>query len=183
MEATIKNMMSSQFRDAEEYTYHLEQAKNYMENQIVYESRQEDLSRSMPDALNRNTKEKKYVLSLHKVHATSFPEEDLEEKMIRWIKHEKVRDDPEEVFFDYRIVKVVRVTTEQQYGLDFLQHIIVMRENDKPDSFFEVDFKYLNKNNIEDIYLCLNNKVNYRENKLLNTLHTFIRSCVLGESS
>ncbi|GJV15643.1 hypothetical protein Tco_1360966 [Tanacetum coccineum] len=32
---------------------------------------------------NGNTEEKKYMLSLHKIHATSFPKEDLEEKMIR----------------------------------------------------------------------------------------------------
>ncbi|GJR88966.1 hypothetical protein Tco_0212977 [Tanacetum coccineum] len=63
------------------------------------------------------------------------------------------------------IVEVVRVTTEQQHGLDFLEQIIVMRENDKPDSFFEADFKYLNKNDIEDLYyLCRNKKVDYREN-------------------
>nr|GEW24235.1 hypothetical protein [Tanacetum cinerariifolium] len=44
------------------------------------------------------------------------------------------------------------------------------------------DFKYLNKNDIEDIYyLYLNKKVNYRENKLLNSLMTFIRSCVIWE--
>ncbi|GJW10700.1 hypothetical protein Tco_1576527 [Tanacetum coccineum] len=121
---------------------------------------------------NGNTEEKKYVLSLHKIHATSFPEEDLEEKMIRWvrrvfktfneearfsiqhwkdlwhkriykIKHMKARNDPKEVFSDFRIVEV---------------------------------------NAIEDMYyLCLNNKVNYHENKLLNSLLTFIRSCVIWE--
>nr|GEX08222.1 UBN2 domain-containing protein [Tanacetum cinerariifolium] len=32
-----------------------------------------------------NTKEKKYVLSLHKIHVTSFPKEDLKEKMIQWV--------------------------------------------------------------------------------------------------
>ncbi|GJW86569.1 hypothetical protein Tco_0161909 [Tanacetum coccineum] len=31
-----------------------------------------------------NTKEKRYVLSLHKIHAVSFPKEDLEERMKRW---------------------------------------------------------------------------------------------------
>nr|GEV05027.1 hypothetical protein [Tanacetum cinerariifolium] len=43
MEATIEDMLSSQFRDDEEYAYHLEQAQNYMENQIAWESMQEDL--------------------------------------------------------------------------------------------------------------------------------------------
>ncbi|GJU61860.1 hypothetical protein Tco_1243695 [Tanacetum coccineum] len=73
----------------------------------VWKSRQEDLKHSQSDALafygphrnlnepprylynkdllflkNGSTKEKRYVLSLHKIHATTFPEEDLEEKMI-----------------------------------------------------------------------------------------------------
>ncbi|GKB52240.1 hypothetical protein Tco_0902993 [Tanacetum coccineum] len=68
------------------------------------------------------------------------------------------------------------------YELDLMQQIIVMRENDKPDSFKEADFKYLNKNDIEDMYyMCLNKKINYRENKLLNSLLTFIRNYVIWE--
>ncbi|GJX14083.1 hypothetical protein Tco_0205841 [Tanacetum coccineum] len=129
MEARIKDMLSNQFRDAEEYAYHLEQAQDYMENQI----------------------EKKYVLSLHKFHATSFPEDDLEEKMIRWI------------------TEVVRITSDKQYGLDFMEEIIVKRDNKKPDSFSLVDFKYLDKNDIEDLYyLCMNNKVDYQEKKIID---------------
>ncbi|GJW84197.1 hypothetical protein Tco_0157342 [Tanacetum coccineum] len=81
MEATLRDMMSNQFRDAEEYAYHLEQSKNYMENQIVWESRQQDIRISKPYALYGNFEERKYVLSLHKLHAVPFPEEDLEEKM------------------------------------------------------------------------------------------------------
>ncbi|GJU09716.1 hypothetical protein Tco_1132112 [Tanacetum coccineum] len=101
------------------------------------------------DKRNGNTEEKRYTLSLHKIHAILFPEEDLEEKMNRWINHRKVRDDPEELFSDHRIVKVVSVTNKQQYRLDFMQRIIVIRGNDKPDSFSKADFKYLNKNDIE----------------------------------
>ncbi|GKB55051.1 hypothetical protein Tco_0905804 [Tanacetum coccineum] len=43
MKATLNDMLSNQFRNAEEYAYHLEQATNFMENQIVWESRQEDI--------------------------------------------------------------------------------------------------------------------------------------------
>nr|GEV40680.1 hypothetical protein [Tanacetum cinerariifolium] len=39
MEATLNDMLSDQFRNAEEYAYHLEQATNFRENQIVWESR------------------------------------------------------------------------------------------------------------------------------------------------
>ncbi|GJU01074.1 hypothetical protein Tco_1111412 [Tanacetum coccineum] len=104
MEATLNDILSNQFRNAEEYAYHLEQATNFMENQIVWESRQEDIRRSIPKALvfygphrnlneplrylynkdlfflmNGNTEEKKYILSLYKIHAELFLEADLEE--------------------------------------------------------------------------------------------------------
>nr|GEU56893.1 hypothetical protein [Tanacetum cinerariifolium] len=104
MDATIKDMLRNQFRNAEKYAYHLEQAKKFMENQ-----------------LNNNR-------------------------------------------------------------LDFMERIIVMRENDKLDRFSETGFKYLNKNDTEDMYyLCLNNEDNYHENKLLNSPLTFIRSCAIWE--
>nr|GEX94778.1 hypothetical protein [Tanacetum cinerariifolium] len=112
---------------------------------------------------NGNTEEKMYVLSLHKIHAVPFSEEDLKEKTNRWVRkefktfneeaqlmiqhwlntwnkrmykinHRKVRNDPEEYFSNHRIVEVVRVNTEQQHGLDFMEQIIVMRENNKPIS-------------------------------------------------
>ncbi|GKC16796.1 hypothetical protein Tco_1013578 [Tanacetum coccineum] len=81
MEATLRDMISNQFKDDEEYAYHLEQPNNYMENQIVWESKQEDLRRSKPYDLSVNSEERKYVLSLHKMHAVPFPEDDLEENM------------------------------------------------------------------------------------------------------
>ncbi|GJR69750.1 hypothetical protein Tco_0015815 [Tanacetum coccineum] len=136
IEATLNDMLSNQFRNAEEYTYHVEQVTNFMENQIrVYKQNQR-----------------------------------------------KVRDNPEEYFSNHRITEVVRITIDQQYGLDFMEQIIMMRENDKPYSFSEADFKYLNKDDIEDLYyLCQNKKVNYHETKLMNSLITFIRSRVIWE--
>ncbi|GKE19219.1 hypothetical protein Tco_1426796, partial [Tanacetum coccineum] len=151
MKATIKDMLSNPFRYSEEYVYHLEQAHNYMENQIrnLNEPPRYLYNKDLFFWKNGNTQEKWYVLSLHKNHAISIPKEDLEKKMIRWVKsvfktfneearlsiqhwkdtwhkrmykinHRKVRYDPKEFFSDYRIVEVVRVTTEQQYGLDFM---------------------------------------------------------------
>ncbi|GJX05776.1 hypothetical protein Tco_0193708 [Tanacetum coccineum] len=79
-------------------------------------------------------------------------------------------------------IEVVRITTDQPHGLDFMEQIIVIREKDKPNSFYEADFKYLNKNDIEDLYyLCQNKKVNYPETKLMNSLITLIRSRVIWE--
>ncbi|GKA50442.1 retrovirus-related pol polyprotein from transposon TNT 1-94 [Tanacetum coccineum] len=83
-----------------------------MENLIVWESRQENIRRSIPKPLvfygpqrnpnepprylyndlfflkNGNTKEKKYILSLYKIHAKLFPEADLEEKINHWVPKE-----------------------------------------------------------------------------------------------
>ncbi|GJY08076.1 hypothetical protein Tco_0375130 [Tanacetum coccineum] len=50
MMSTLNDVMSNQFKNAEEYAYNLEQTKNYMENQIVWESRQKDIKRSKPCA-------------------------------------------------------------------------------------------------------------------------------------
>ncbi|GKD93386.1 hypothetical protein Tco_1373223 [Tanacetum coccineum] len=97
----------------------------------------------------------------------------------------KIKEESETIqntFLNHKIIEVVRITTNQPHGLDFVKQIIVIRENDKPDSFFEADFKYLNKNDIKDLYyLCRNKKVNYRETKLMNSLITFIRSRVIWE--
>ncbi|GJW25598.1 hypothetical protein Tco_0039409 [Tanacetum coccineum] len=39
------------------------------------------------------------------------------------------------------ITVVVRIITNEPYGLDFMEQIIMMRQNDKPNSFFEADFR------------------------------------------
>ncbi|GJW84993.1 hypothetical protein Tco_0158138 [Tanacetum coccineum] len=117
-----------------------------------------------------------------------FLEEDLEEKLKRWVRKEfktfneearlsiqhwkdrwhkrmykinqrRFRDNLEDYFSNHRITEVVKITSDQQHGLDYMEQIIMMRENNKPDSFSEADFKYINKNDIEDLYyLCLNKK-------------------------
>nr|GEV16753.1 hypothetical protein [Tanacetum cinerariifolium] len=236
MEATLRDSLSNLSRNAEEYAYHLEQSTNFMENQIVWESRQQDIPRTIPKTLifygpqrdpneplrplyNKdlfflrygNTKEKKYILSLHKIHAEEFLEPDLEEKLKRWVQKEfktfnedarlsiqhwkdswnkrvyeqnqkKVRKNPEDYYSNHMITKVVRIVTDQPHGLDFMEQILVMRANDKPDSFSEADFKYLNKNDIEDLYyLCRSKEIDNQKVKLMNSLITFIRSCVIWE--
>ncbi|GKE77617.1 hypothetical protein Tco_1543737, partial [Tanacetum coccineum] len=166
IEAILNDMLSNQFKNAEEYAYHLELATNFIENQI-----------------NGYIEEKKYILSLHKIHAEQFLEADLEEKMNLYKQNQRTfRDNPEDYFSNHMIKEVVRITTDQPHGLDVMEQIIVMRENDKPNSFSKADFKYLNKNDIEDLYyLFQNKKVNYHEIKLMNSLIMFIRSYVIWE--
>ncbi|GJW34781.1 hypothetical protein Tco_0057701 [Tanacetum coccineum] len=201
MEATLRYSLSNLSRNAKEYAYHLEQSTRFMENQIVWESKQQDIPRTIPKTLifygpkrnpnepprplyNKdlfflkygNTEEKKYILSLHNIHAEEFIEPDLEEKLNRWVRKFNTFNE------DARITEVVRIITDQPHGLDFMEKILMMRDNDKPDSFSEADFKYLNKNDIEDLYyLCRSKEFDNRKVKLMNSLITFIRSCVIWE--
>ncbi|GJV16713.1 hypothetical protein Tco_1362036 [Tanacetum coccineum] len=138
-----------------------------------------------------------------------FPKPDLEEKLNRWVRKEfktfnedarlsiqhwkdswhkrvykqnqkKVRKNPEDYYSNHMITEVVRIVTNQPHGLDFMEQIIMMRANDKPDNFSEADFKYLNKNDIEDLYyLCRSKEIDNRKVKLIYSLITFIRSCVI----
>ncbi|GKA10720.1 hypothetical protein Tco_0690153, partial [Tanacetum coccineum] len=159
MEATLRDSLSNLSRNAKEYAYHLEQSTNLFF--LKY----------------GNTEEKKYILSLHKIHVEEFPEPDLEEKLNRWVR-KKFKTFNE----DARITKVVRIVTDQPHGLDFMEQILVMRANNKPNSFSEADFKYLNKNDIEDLYyLCRIKEIDNHKINLMNSLITFIRSCMIWE--
>ncbi|GJZ15986.1 hypothetical protein Tco_0551663 [Tanacetum coccineum] len=147
MEATLRDSLSNLSRNDEEYASHLEQSTNFMENQIY-----------------GNTEEKKYILSLHKIHAEEFLEPDLEEKLNRWVRKEfKMFNEDARL-----IIEVVRIVTDLPYGLDFMEQILVMRDNDKPDSFSEADFKYLNKNDIEDLYYLCRSKLGIESYQMKN---------------
>ncbi|GJY67304.1 hypothetical protein Tco_0469542 [Tanacetum coccineum] len=58
---------------------------------------------------------------------------------------------------------------------------MVKKANGTYSEFTESDYKYLHKNDIEDMYwLCSNGKIkDYQETRLLKSLIIFIRSCVI----
>ncbi|GKB82002.1 hypothetical protein Tco_0948897 [Tanacetum coccineum] len=113
MEGALDNIMRIRYMSSKEYAYYLDQMKSYMENQIVRESRAEYLTVQVPNKIasiyqgcdrnpnaptrylyNKdifylkygNSETRKYVLSLHKIHAISFPENDLEELKPIWAR-------------------------------------------------------------------------------------------------
>ncbi|GKD06214.1 hypothetical protein Tco_1181188, partial [Tanacetum coccineum] len=113
MQDALDDMMRSRCNSQEEHAYYLDQMKRYMENQIVWESRTEELTEQVPvdpslayqgcernpNAPPRylynkdlfylkygNSEKRKYVLSLHKIHVISFLENDLEELKSRWVR-------------------------------------------------------------------------------------------------
>ncbi|GJY52543.1 hypothetical protein Tco_0443390 [Tanacetum coccineum] len=72
-------------------------------------------------------------------------------RMYYWQCVSKTRSDPDEYFTNRKIIDIIRVRHHQVYGHEQIDEVIVKRNNDKFYSFAESDFKYLNKNDIEDI--------------------------------
>ncbi|GKD00285.1 hypothetical protein Tco_1170559 [Tanacetum coccineum] len=155
---------------------------------------------------------KKYTLSLHKYPAIPFLEDDIEKQTSRWVskhiikfnvyarysvehwknmwakkdhikRHKQLRDNPHEVYSESKIVEIIRTTYELVHKQKFITEIIVRRANGNIDPITKPDYKYLKKNDIEDMYLlCINDKVkDYRETGLLGSLVVFIRVTVIWE--
>ncbi|GJR15949.1 hypothetical protein Tco_0798601 [Tanacetum coccineum] len=82
MEATLRDSISNLSRNAEEYAYHLEQSTSFMENQIVWESRQQDIP------LWKYQEKEVYFVTLQDSCKEEFPEPNLEEKLNRWVRKE-----------------------------------------------------------------------------------------------
>ncbi|GJT08872.1 hypothetical protein Tco_0843334 [Tanacetum coccineum] len=117
IEATLRDMMRNQFKDAAEYAYHLEQSKNYMENRIVSVQQGFILKYG-------NSEERKYVLSLHKIHAVPFPEEDLKEKMNSCVNRSGISR------LSHGRSTVVNPTTRKIHGIKIMNIINNIRVRD-----------------------------------------------------
>ncbi|GJS53884.1 hypothetical protein Tco_0492991 [Tanacetum coccineum] len=126
-----------------------------------------------------NSRTKKYILSLHKYPAVLFPDDDIEERTSRW---KEKRDKLEEVYSNLKIVEVIRTSYELGHEHKFITELIVRRANRKINSIKEQDYKYLNKNDIEDLYLlCVNGKVDdYKETGVLVILKKYSKDMKYG---
>ncbi|GJT84643.1 hypothetical protein Tco_1066360 [Tanacetum coccineum] len=154
----------------------------------------------------------KIVLSLYKFLAIVFNDDDIEERTSIWVNkcikkfnpyarygvenwknpHAKIfyirrQKEPgrpkEEIYSNSKIVQVIKTYWELGHEHKFITEIVARRANDCIVSITEPDYKNLNKNDIEDMYmLIVNNKVpDYANTGLLWSLSVFIRSSVIWE--
>nr|GFB55325.1 hypothetical protein [Tanacetum cinerariifolium] len=121
-----------------------------------------------------NSGPEKIVLSLHKFLANSHAK-------IFYIRKQKEPRKPKEVIYsNSKIVQVIKTYWELGHEHKFITEIIARRANDCIVLITEPDFKNLNKNDIEDLYLqIMNGKV--LDYGLLWSLSVFIRSSVIWE--
>ncbi|GJV50522.1 hypothetical protein Tco_1440734 [Tanacetum coccineum] len=194
-EAKLKKMADEMLRQrctsGDEHQYHIDQMKNLLKSDIVWESRKEILvsphpgkttplvqrCQRYPEALalslinqdllylkKGSSGPEKIVLSLHKFPAIIFNDDDIEERTSRWVN---------------KYVK--KFNPYARYGVEHWKNphakIFYIRKQKEPGKPKEPDYKNLNKNDIEDIYLLImNGKVpDYAETGLLWSLSVFIR--------
>nr|GEW46683.1 hypothetical protein [Tanacetum cinerariifolium] len=106
-----------------------------------------------------NSGSEKFVLSLHKFPAVTFLDDDIKERTSRW-RQKEVGKPKEEVNSNSKIVQVIKTYGELGHEHKFVTKVIVRRANGSIVSITEPDYKNLNKNDIEDMYLlCINDKL------------------------
>ncbi|GJT58705.1 hypothetical protein Tco_1002238 [Tanacetum coccineum] len=160
-----------------------------------------------------NSGPEKIVLSLHKFPAIVFDDDDdIEEQTSIWINkcikkfnpyarygvenwknpHAKIfyirrqkepRRPKEVIYSNSKIIQIINTFWELGHDHKFITEIVARRANDCIVSITKPDYKNLNKNDIEDMYLLImNNKVlDYANTRLLWSLSVFIRSSVIWE--
>ncbi|GJS37073.1 hypothetical protein Tco_0535455 [Tanacetum coccineum] len=148
-----------------------------------------------------NSRYEKFVLSLHKFPTVIFLDDDIKGKTSRWVEkcvkksnpyaqyniehwknphakifYIKIQKEPEqpkeEVYSNSKIVQVIKTYGELGHEHKFVTYIVVRRANSSIVSITEPNYKNLNKNDTEDMYLlCVNGEVaDYVETGLLWSL-------------
>ncbi|GKB10780.1 hypothetical protein Tco_0844703 [Tanacetum coccineum] len=143
----------------------------------------------------------KIVLSLHKFLVIIFNDDDIEERTFRWVNkcvkkfnpyarygvehwkntHAKIfyirkQKEPgklkEVIYSILNIIQVIKTYWELGHAHKFIRKIVVRRTNECIVSITEYDYKNLNKNDIEDMYLLITNSKLSNKNGRISTAPT-----------
>ncbi|GJX29655.1 hypothetical protein Tco_0237734 [Tanacetum coccineum] len=158
-------MLRQRCTSGDEHQYHIDQMKNFLKSDIVWE---------VNKCVRKFNPYARYGVEHWKnPHAKIF-----------YIRKQKEPGKPkEEVYSNSKIVQVIKTYWELGHEHKFITEIVARRANKYLVSITEPDYKNLNKNDIEDIYLLImNGKVpDYADTGLLWSLSVFIRSTVIWE--
>ncbi|GJW09281.1 hypothetical protein Tco_1575108 [Tanacetum coccineum] len=203
-------MLRQRCTSGDEHQYHIDQMKNFFKNPEA--PTLSLINQDLLYLKKGSSGPEKIVLSLHKFPAIIFNDDDIEERTSRWVNkcvkkfnpyarygvehwknpHAKIfyirkQKEPgkpkEEVYSNSKIIQVIKTYWELGHEHKFVTEIVARRANECIVSITEPDYKNLNKNDIEDMYLLImNGKVpDYAETGLLWSLSVFIRSSVIWE--
>nr|GFA90462.1 hypothetical protein [Tanacetum cinerariifolium] len=188
-EAKLKKIADEMLRQrctlGDEHQYHIDQMKNFLKSDIR-DPKAPALSLINQDLLylkKGNLGPEKIVLSLHKFPAVAFNDDDIEERTSRWVNKCVKKFNP---YARYGVehwknphAKIFYIRKHKEPGKP--KEIITRRANECIVLNTEPDFKNLNKNDIEDMYLLIINRkvADYAETWLLWSLSVFNRSSVI----
>nr|GEW49173.1 nucleosome/chromatin assembly factor group C5 [Tanacetum cinerariifolium] len=144
-------MLRQRCTSRDEHQYHIDQKKNFLKSDIVWESRKKILKGSSGP--------EKIVLSLHKFPTVIFNDDDIEERTFRWVNKCVKKFNP---YARYGVkhwknphVKIFYIRKQKDPGKP--KEIVARRAIECIVSITKPDFKNLNKNDIEDMYLLIMN--------------------------
>ncbi|GJS80196.1 hypothetical protein Tco_0730077 [Tanacetum coccineum] len=190
-EAKLKKMADEMLRQrctsGDEHQCHIDQMKNFLQSDIVWETLALSLINQDLLYLKKGSSgPEKIVLLLHKFPAIIINNDDIEERTSRWVtKHVKkfnpyARYGVEHWKNPYAKIFYIRKQKEPRKPKE---KIVARRANECIVSITKPNYKNLNKNDIEDMYLLImNGKVpDYAKTGLLRSLSVFIRSSVIWE--
>ncbi|GJU84640.1 hypothetical protein Tco_1292186 [Tanacetum coccineum] len=132
--------------------------------------------------LVKGSKEMTYALFITKIKAARYEDEGIEE-MIPSLWSPSIQKYNRDVEFGIcHCVQSIQV--DKQYGYAYLEEIVVTRTYEKEYKFCEVDFPYLNQNDIEDLYLLeIQNKIRNikgtEEYDMISALKMYIHRIVI----
>ncbi|GJZ31557.1 hypothetical protein Tco_0576604 [Tanacetum coccineum] len=141
----------------------------------------------LPTKKKGSSEPEKIVMSLHKFPIVIFPDDDIEERTSKWIFYINKQRAPgkpkKEVYSHSKIVQFIKTYWELGHEHKFITKIIARRANGSIMLITKLDYKNLNKNDIEDMHLLIvNHKVDdYTETGLLWSLSIFIKSTMIWE--
>ncbi|GJU57362.1 integrase, catalytic region, zinc finger, CCHC-type containing protein [Tanacetum coccineum] len=171
-EAKLRKMADEMLRQrctsGDEHQYHIDQMKNFLKSDITFLYLRKEYSGT-----------EKIVLLLHKFPAIIFNDDDIEERTSIWVNKVCKKLHP--------YADMVLILEESSCDIS---HKETRRALEKPNKeiysnskIVQPDYKNLNKNDIEDIYLLImnGNVPDYANIGLLWSLLVFIRSAVIWE--
>ncbi|GKB99029.1 hypothetical protein Tco_0985166 [Tanacetum coccineum] len=174
----MNEMLRARCNSGEEHQYHLDQMQNYLKSDIVWESKKEALLIQLPkkptlvyQSCQRDLKDPLMTLLNQYLFYLKYDNSGLKKYV--------------PLLHRYLVVPFLENDLEELTSrwIKFITEIVVRRADGKFGAFSESYYKYLNKNDFEDLYrMCINGKVkDFQEIRLLGLLIVLIRRCVILE--
>ncbi|GKE75956.1 hypothetical protein Tco_1542076 [Tanacetum coccineum] len=111
---------------------------------------------------------------MEKIKAAKYDDEGIKDMVPKLSSLTKVSR--HDVYSTMRILSVTSVTVDEWCGYGHLKEILVRRANQKLYKFMEVDFPWLNLNDIEDMLLLVaQNKLNNHDDNVIVHLAVGLR--------